>query len=316
MMPLGFVVGRVARRRLCQPAEYSADVPVICVGNPTVGGAGKTPLVMAFLKALHEAGHTPVALLRGYRGNLVGPVWVNPDQHTARDVGDEALLLAAIAPTVVARDRARGGALAQTRGDVIVMDDGFQNPGLKKDLALLVLDGAVGLGNGLVTPAGPLRAPITPQLNLAHGLVVVGQAQSAIPEGPTRYTATPRPFASEPLSGRALFVFAGVGRPQKVFESASAMGATVADSRGFADHHAYTEGDAKDLLASADAAGLALATTRKDHVRLICGGPACHTLAARCIVLDVAMEPDAALLALVLETAATTRQRRPLADAS
>ena len=164
LLPLGVLYGAVAARRL-QRKGFDAGVPVLCVGNYHVGGAGKTPMVLALTSMLRDLGETPVVLSRGYGGRLHGPVRVDPDRHAAADIGDEPLMMARTVPVVVARDRISGVALARSQGaSVILMDDGFQNPAIAKDASLIVIDGDRGLGNGLVFPAGPLRAPLPPQV--------------------------------------------------------------------------------------------------------------------------------------------------------
>src|SRR6266702_4634659 len=158
----------------------AAGVPLICVGNPTLGGAGKTPAALAIGRFLKAAGERPFFLSRGYGGRARGPLVVDPGRHGAREVGDEPLLLARIAPTVVARARPAGAAVARARGaSVIVMDDGFQNPSLAKDFAVLVLDGRRGIGNARVFPAGPLRAPLEIQLERTQALIAVGEIAAA-----------------------------------------------------------------------------------------------------------------------------------------
>src|SRR5205814_1648329 len=172
--------GAVSVRRLAQPGTR-ADVPVICLGNLTVGGAGKTPAAIAVARLLIAAGEKPMFLTRGYGGSIARPVAVTA-QHSAAEVGDEPLLLARVAPTVVARDRAAGARLAKENGaSVIVMDDGFQNPCLAKDLSILVIDGTRGIGNARIIPAGPLRAPLEPQLERAQAILIVGEAKGASP---------------------------------------------------------------------------------------------------------------------------------------
>ena len=179
LRPLGALYGAIAAQRL-QRKGLDAGIPVLCVGNYHVGGAGKTPTVLALAKLLRELGETPVVLSRGYGGKLRGPVKVDPARHAAADVGDEPLMLAATLPVVVARDRADGVPLARSLGaTVILMDDGFQNPAVAKDASLIVIDGDRGLGNGQVFPAGPLRAPLRPQLARTDALIVVGDGTAA-----------------------------------------------------------------------------------------------------------------------------------------
>ena len=164
----------------CSAQGFDAGIPVLCVGNYHVGGAGKTPTVLALTKLLRDLGETPVVLSRGYGGRLRGPVKVDPARHVAADVGDEPLMLARTVPVVVARDRIDGVALARSQGaSVILMDDGFQNPAIAKDASLIVIDGDRGLGNGRVFPAGPLRAPLPPQLARTDALIVIGDGAAA-----------------------------------------------------------------------------------------------------------------------------------------
>src|SRR6478672_1390966 len=179
LAPLAMVYGAVAGLRLGAPGRR-AGVPVVCAGNLTVGGGGKTPTALAVARLLAHAGERPIFLSRGYGGRLAGPLRVDPARHRALDVGDEPLLLARVAPTVVARDRIEGARMAVAAGaSVIVMDDGFQNPSLAKDLSLLVVDARRGVGNGRIIPAGPLRAPARGQLARAHALVVIGTSAGA-----------------------------------------------------------------------------------------------------------------------------------------
>src|SRR6202521_5817583 len=181
LMPLGALYGAVAARRL-QRQGFDAGIPVFCIGNYHVGGAGKTPAVLALTKMLRDLGETPVVLSRGYGGGLGGPLLGHPPGHDAPQGADEPVMLARTVPVAVARDRIDGVALARSQGaSVILMDDGFQNPAIAKDAALIVIDGDRGLGNSLVFPAGPLRAPLPPQLVRTDALIVVGDGAAAAP---------------------------------------------------------------------------------------------------------------------------------------
>ena len=252
--------------------ERPAPVPVVCVGNLVAGGAGKTPVALALAGLARAAGARPVFLTRGYGGRGRGPVRVDPAAHTAADVGDEPLLLAAAAPTWVAPDRIAGANAASRDGDLIIMDDGFQNPTLKKDLSFVVIDGATGLGNGRVMPAGPLREPVGHGLVRADAIILVGADTSSttarlhttLPVLRARLT----PVAGEALAGRRVFAFAGIGRPAKFFATLAETGAEVVGARPFADHHAYTAADLAALNGAAAAADATLITTAKDAVRL------------------------------------------------
>ncbi|MBL8570609.1 MAG: tetraacyldisaccharide 4'-kinase [Phreatobacter sp.] len=304
LAPLGWAVGAVTLARMAKPGA-DAGIPVICIGNPTVGGSGKTPIARLVASRLRASGRSPVVLLRGYGGSLAGPVLVGSDA-TAAEVGDEALLHAGGGPTIVARDRLAGARLAAVSGaDVIVMDDGFQNPALAKTLSLLVVDGAHGLGNGLVLPAGPLRAPFAPQLARAEALVVVGAgragdglAAAAAAAGRAVLRASLRvdPAISQWLDGRDVLAFCGIGRPAKFAETLGQAGARNAVLRPFADHHAYGDADADRLLAEAGRTGLPLVTTEKDAVKLK-GSPALDALAAAATVVPVraVIDDEAAL---------------------
>ena len=263
------------RRALTRPR--SVGVPVVCVGNLTVGGAGKTPTVLALVALLRNLGATPHILTRGYRGRLTGPVRVDPTIHDVADVGDEPLLLAAAAPCWVSRNRVSGGLAAVAGGaDVIVMDDGFQNPHLRKTTSLLVVDGQAGFGNRMVVPAGPLREWIGDGLRRAHALVVVGPTARRVdamlarraPDRP-RFDARFVPDESQhALSGRNVVAFAGLARPEKFFAMLREMGCNVIDAVPFPDHHVFNHAEIADLHRKAAQADATLVTTAKDHVRL------------------------------------------------
>jgi tetraacyldisaccharide 4'-kinase len=291
LAPLAAIYGAVAARRLAQPGTR-IGVPVICVGNPTVGGAGKTPTAIAIARLLIAAGERPVFLTRGYGGRLAGPVLVEP-AHSALQVGDEPILLARVAPTVVALERVSGARFAREHGaSVIVMDDGFQNPSLSKDLSVLVVD-TRGVGNGAVIPAGPLRAPLAPQLDRAAALLIAGATGLAI-EAAARARGLPVfhaklepvPGAVASLRGRKALAFAGIGDPEKFFATLSAAGIDAPVRRGFPDHHRYSVAEARALIRAADEGNLDLLTTEKDLARLK-DDAAVAPLAARARALPV-----------------------------
>jgi tetraacyldisaccharide 4'-kinase len=298
LLPFAMIYGAVAAWLMGRPGARAA-VPVICIGNPTLGGAGKTPTAIAIAKLLAAMGERPAFLSRGYRGSNAGPVLVDPAKHDARAVGDEPLLLAGAFPTVVARNRAAGAALASAQGaSVIVMDDGFQSPSLSKDLSLLVIDAATGIGNGDVFPAGPLRAPLHAQLAFAHGVVRVGRGEAssfveeqAKAEGLEVFAAelTPDPQVAAQMKGRKLLAFAGIGHPQKFFATLRSLGAVVSEARGFADHHRYGAAEARELLEIAKAGGLMLVSTEKDLARMK-GDAALNELAAQSTALPVRLQ--------------------------
>lgn len=277
LKPFGALYGAVAAKRL-QRGGLDAGIPVFCVGNYHVGGAGKTPTVKALASLLRDLGELPVVLSRGYGGKLRGPVKVDPARHAASDVGDEPLMLADALPVVIARDRPEGVALAKSQGaSVILMDDGFQNPAIVKDASLIVIDGHRGLGNGQVIPAGPLRAPLPPQLARTDALIVVGDgaAASAVAaelaaQGKPVLSAYLRPDDASvaSLRGKRVLAFAGIGDPARFFDTLRASGVEVAKGRAFADHHSFSRGEIEDLIAEAGREALTLATTEKDLARL------------------------------------------------
>jgi tetraacyldisaccharide 4'-kinase len=295
LAPLGAIYGAVAALRM-RSRGRQAGVPVICVGNLAVGGAGKTPAALAVAQLLHAAHERPFFLSRGYGGRLAGPVRVNPALHRAADVGDEPMLLARLAPTIVARDRVAGAALARFAGaSVIVMDDGLQNPSLAKDLPLVLVDGRRGIGNGRVIPAGPLRAPLNPQLDRIQALVVVGVPEGAGSlldraqrRGMTVFHGRLEPDRAvvDAIGRRKVLAFAGIADPGKFFATLLAAGIDIADRAAFADHHRYSAAEALDLVARAKANNLMLVTTEKDLVRLT-GAPQLEELAAHASALPV-----------------------------
>ena len=270
LSPLGAAValGGAARRAIARPAK--ASVPVICVGNLTVGGAGKTPTVAAIASHLIAKGRKPAILSRGYGGHERGPLRVDPAAHDCRRVGDEPLLLSATAPVYVGGNRAASARIAIADGaDILVMDDGFQNPGLVKDRSFVVVDGEVGFGNGRLFPAGPLREPIAWGVARAQACVLIGADQrgAAASTGLPVFRADLVPD-DETLCNSRVFAFAGIGRPGKFFDTLVQMGAILAGSREFDDHHPYTRAEIEALIAAAAKVGARAVTTRKDMMRV------------------------------------------------
>ena len=303
LAPVGALYGAVAAMRLARRGERS-KVPVFCVGDPTVGGGGKTPAVIALVKMLAAAGEKPFVVSRGYGGQMPGPVLVDPGMD-ASEIGDEPLLLVAHAPTIVAADRVAGAKLAAALGaSVIVLDDGFQNPSLEKDFSLLVIDAETGVGNGRVFPAGPLRAPLQAQVARAQGLILIGLGGAAreVAEAATarkipvfRARLVPDAVAENVLARKRVLAFAGIGRPEKFFATLVEIRAEIAERRVFPDHHRFSPADAEALLSGARAQDLQLVTTEKDLVRMR-GDPALAGLAAAAKALPVTLEfmdPDA-----------------------
>jgi tetraacyldisaccharide 4'-kinase len=277
LTPFGALYGWVAGQRL-QREGLDAGIPVLCVGNYHVGGAGKTPMVLALTKMLRDLGETPVVLSRGYGGRLRGPIKVDPERHVADDVGDEPLMLALTVPVVVARDRIDGVALAKSlAASVILMDDGFQNPAIAKDAALIVIDGDRGLGNACVLPAGPLRAPLSRQLERTDALIVVGDGTAAAAvaaaiavEGKPVLSAhlVPDDASVAALRGKRVLAFAGIGDPGRFFRTLRGSGIEVVRERAFVDHHPFSKSEIETLTAEAKRDALTLVTTEKDLSRL------------------------------------------------
>ena len=251
----------------------TVSVPVICIGNVVAGGAGKTPVAIAIAQFLEKLGWVPHFLSRGYGGSLEGPERVVLDVHDASMVGDEPLLLAGVAPTWVAKDRLAGAKAAIAAGaNVIVMDDGLQNPSIEKTISVLVIDGDFGVGNGRLMPAGPLREAPSSAVKKSDAIVVVGDTaiklQFDTGNVPVfRARIVPHALQSE-LVGEKVVAFAGIGRPGKFFKSLELAGADIVAAVEFADHHPFSQNDIMKLVEKASLHNAALVTTRKDYVRL------------------------------------------------
>lgn len=308
LSPWATAYGVVAARRMSQHGAR-ADLPVLCVGNFTLGGAGKTPTAIMLVSLLQQAGETPFCLTRGYGGSETAPKRVDVHNDPASLVGDEALLLARAAPTIVARNRVAGAALAKAQGaSVVVMDDGLQNPSLAKDWTVAVIDARRGIGNARVFPAGPLRAPLPAQLKRTDALMVIGDGTAArdiVEQAGTRPVfhgaLVPDAAAVTALQKRRVLAFAGIGHPDKFFATVEQAGIAIGLRKAFADHHRFSAEEAAELVMQAEHNGLTLLTTEKDHARMH-GDPALAALAAKAQVLPVtlAIEQADALRDIVL----------------
>jgi len=309
LAPAAAVYGSLSSRRMLSPPAFRSRLPVVCVGNFTSGGTGKTPLAIRIAAEVRKLGARPGFLSRGHGGRIKGPHRVTP-ADTAADVGDEPLLLARHAPVVISADRPAGAraieaATGDAAADVIIMDDGLQNPYLAKSLVIALVDGRRGFGNGRVIPAGPLRAPLMLQLGLADAIVVTAPLgtfddKSAVADhlrrdfkGPV-LTAETRPAgAHDWLSERPLVAYCGIGAPDRFFTLLEALGARLAGRQTFADHHAYTATEAQRLLDLSSARDAGLVTTEKDLARLtgLGGNQAALAAASRALAIETAFGP-------------------------
>lgn len=273
LSPFAALYASATARRMARPG-WQAPVPVICCGGATAGGAGKTTLAIDLGQRVNARGIAGHFLLRGYGGSVKGPVQVAPGRHGSEAVGDEALLLAALAPTWVSADRAAGAQRAVAEGaGAIIMDDGLQNPTLNKTLSLLTIDGSYGFGNGHVIPAGPLREAVATAASRCQAAVLIGAdetgALALLPEG---LPVLRGDLASGPemaaLVGENVFAFCGIANPRKFFTTLRQGGAVVAGTESFADHYPFDAGDIRQMLAQAERLSAIPVTTRKDWVRI------------------------------------------------
>ncbi len=288
------------------PAQ--ASVPVICVGNIVAGGAGKTPTAIAIARVFQAQGSKPVFVTRGYGGKKKGPLRVDPNTHTAKDVGDEALLLASIAPCWIGRSRPKAIRFAQQEASHIILDDGLQNPTIAPDISLLVVDGAVGFGNRKLFPAGPLRETLHDAFSRVAAIVMIGEDKERVTYclGKTILRAKlvpslPAVFLEDPK----VLAFAGIGRPQKFYDSCKEAGLNIVQSKDFPDHHVYSVRNMKDLTAAATKKDLRLITTAKDWIRL----PDAFRADIGVLDVDLVFE-DTEALAHVIQSS-TTAPREP-----
>ena len=300
LSPLGAAYGVVVRRRLARAAPWRAPVPVICAGNVTMGGVGKTPWTILLARMLTERGRVPHVLTRGYGGTARGPLRVAG--QPASEVGDEALLLARAAPAWVGADRAASAAAACEAGaDTLLMDDGFQNPSLAKNLSFLLLAADAPLGNGRVFPAGPLRERPGDAARRADVIVSVGTEGAPVPDEAQRL-ADGKPVLrawltldTSHLGPRPVHAVAGIGRPKRFFDALAAAGHRPARTQAYPDHHPFTEAEIERVLAAAG--GAQVVTTEKDHVRLP------PRLASRVVAVPAVMRTDEAALDAILDGA-------------
>ena len=322
LSPLAYLWGQGTARRMELAPGATVRVPVLCVGNFIAGGAGKTPTAIALARAARARGLNPGFLSRGYGGRIAGPAMVDLEKHHAIDVGDEPLLLAAEAMTVVSADRPAGAELLAASGcDFVIMDDGFQNPSLEKDYALVVVDARRGIGNGFCMPAGPLRAPLGRQMAAADAVLVVGEGpggdqvvRAAARRAKPVFRAAIRPIDAKQWQGKWFVAFAGIADPEKFFASLREAGAELVDMRSFPDHHPFTEEEAGELLEKAQLNNVELVTTTKDQARMSgAHGEALEKLAEASAIFQIELAfDDPRSLAIIIDATLTRAQERRL----
>ena len=269
LAPLGYLYAKATFLRFKLSTPYKASKPVICVGNLTAGGTGKTPVSLSIAKMLKEAGKNPFFLSRGY-GGTIRNIIVNKMVHTPDQVGDEPLLLSECAPVAVNPDRAAGAKLAIAHGaDCLVMDDGFQNPKLYKDLSFLVFDGAYGIGNGYALPAGPLRENFEQGIKRAQAVIILGEDKTSIAAKVKLPVFYGKIMEEKPLrENRNILAFAGIGHPEKFYVSLEKCGFNLVEKHNFPDHHPYSRKELQKLIKSAQEKNLDIYTTSKDYVKI------------------------------------------------
>jgi tetraacyldisaccharide 4'-kinase len=302
LTPFSAAYGFAAEKRLLGANSPKIDLPVLCVGNFTIGGGGKTPTVLALARHAASMGLKPGILTRGYGGSVKGPHMVDETSDSAGHVGDEPLLIAFTAPVCVSRNRLKGAGLLKRHGcDFIIMDDGFQSARLYADCNLLVVDARRGIGNGHVIPAGPLRAPLLAQMRKTDALLVIGKSDRSEPVVRAAARAAKPVFGAQirwddeaTIKGRRFLAFAGLADPDKFFDTLQASGAWVSLTRSFPDHYHYSDEDIKELMHTAETGGLTLVTTEKDAVRFVRGSAAAQKLADSTMVfqIEIAFEEE------------------------
>ena len=325
LAPASLIYGYFASRRMKNAKRAAVDVPVICVGNFTVGGAGKTPTVITLAKAAKARGLKPGVLSRGYGGSMDRTTVVDADHHRARDVGDEPLLIAREALTVISRKRLEGARMLISEGaDLIIMDDGFQSAALRFDYALMVIDSMRGIGNGFLVPAGPVRAPTTLQLAHATALLKLGDGAGADPfiriaarSGKPVYEGSVEPVGdAKVIEGKRVLAFAGIADPKKFYRTVENLGAEIVAKRSFGDHQHLSDDEIEDILTTSEKQDLTIVTTAKDAVRLRGHHGRAQELAGKITIIDVEMAFDSPTTPrLIIEGALANFRKRRLAKA-
>ena len=270
LLPFGIIYSAATGLRLKMKSAQKIGLPVLCVGNLTAGGTGKTPVAIALASLLKNCGYNPAFVSRGYGGRLSN-ILVDPHVHTAKEVGDEPLILAREAPVSINADRYLAALNAQKNGaNLIIMDDGFQNPGLYKNISFLVFDGGYGLGNGYPLPAGPLRENFAQGIKRASAAIIIGKDRYDIASLCKNLPIFSGKIVSQlpKLSTRQVIAFAGIGRPQKFYDSLAEHNVKIVDTIDFPDHHFYTNAELRNMVEQAETSGAELITTSKDFVKI------------------------------------------------
>ncbi|WP_429093753.1 tetraacyldisaccharide 4'-kinase [Aminobacter sp. BE322] len=319
LYPVSSLYAFVAGRRMKAARREKIDAPVLCVGNFTVGGTGKTPIAIALARQAKRMQLVPGFLSRGHGGSFAEPHVVDRQHDSAKHVGDEPLLLAEHAPVAVTPNRAAGAKLLIERGcNFLIMDDGFQSARIHIDFALVVVDARFGLGNGHVIPAGPMRARLVDQLRFTDAVIRMGEGdmanavvRQAARAGKPVFAATARPRGKKMFQGRRFLAFAGIGHPEKFFDTVTKAGGTVVLAHAFPDHHFYLPDELEDLAKAAQAGELELVTTSKDAARLRHGAAAAEFLARLNVLeIDAVFEIEHTAERIVDETLDAWRRRK------
>jgi len=269
LSPLGWLYYFATFLRIKFKKSYKSELPVICIGNITAGGTGKTPVSIAVGEILKQHNKNPFFISRGYGGKLSG-VMVDNTAHTPVEVGDEPLLLSKSAPVCINSDRVMAARMAFENGaNILVMDDGYQNPSLHKDLSFLVFNGKYGIGNGFVIPAGPLRETFDSGIKRANALIIIGKDETGL----AAKTKLPVFFADvieemPIIKNKNVFAFAGIGYPEKLYQSLKNVGLNVIKTKDFPDHHFYSRAELEDIIKTAQNEKLSVFTTSKDYVKI------------------------------------------------
>lgn len=322
LMPFSAIYGFVARWRMERANPDSIALPVLCVGNLTVGGGGKTPTCVALIHAARKLKLKPGVVSRGYGGTVSSARLVDADHDLAAHVGDEPLLIAQHAPVAVSSNRLEAAKLLQNQGvDFIILDDGFQSMRLRTDFNLVVVDARRGIGNGHIIPGGPLRAPLLPQIGLASAVLRLGDGEAAdavvrmaARAGKAIHVAKTLPARKIELKGKRVFAFAGIADPEKFYDSLAAAGAHISLSRNWPDHHFFEDDELAEILHTAEAGELTLVTTEKDAMRLLRGSEAARRVLEKLVVFKVEVQfdqPDAPKY--IIEQAVENFKRRAIA---